>query len=391
MEKYSLTRKVEQLYKEDCVKKMHNREVTLKFLEAKINEILFKQQTSEDMYSKINKNTTLKALIDKMQSMKEKNLLHPMDEGFRKGYECIILQESDVLLSTIDCTTFPAVRFFLKGGSAAYCIVDKAAQCNELQLLQCLQHEKIEKLILFGDPQQHKPTTISRCAAQFGFGRSIFERFFLHFKKKFHKIPCPTFKKQYRMHSQICHFPSKYFYNQELSTAEGTDERYAHFPLKPYVVLDILDPGIIPDDTGSSLIMYICSLLVLACPTATVGVILAGEGQKNGLSLPSDPEYSTVEINTLEEFQSKEKDIVLIPCIPQSSMLEEESIVSCGEMLNVALTRAKQCLIICGQISNLQYPHWRALKDDASARNCYLCVASVTHIPLLFANYIKKA
>lgn len=389
LKEYSLTKQVEKVYKEDCVKKMHSRESSLKLLEEKINNILFKQQTSQDMYTKVNKSTTLKALVDKMQNLRGKNLLQHMNEGIRRGYECIILRESDVMLSILDCSMLPAVKTFLKSESAAYCIVDKAAQCSELQLLQCL-HEKIEKLILFGDPQQQKPCAISKCSAKYGFGRSIFERFFDHFKKKFHKIPCPAFKKQYRMHSEICRFPSKYFYNQELSTAEGTDERYANFPLKPYTVIDVLD-GPIPEETESSLIMYICSELVQSCPTATIGVILAGEEQKYGITLPSDPEYASVEIDTLEKFQGKEKDIILIPCIPQFSLLDKKSIISCGEMLNVALTRAKQCLIICGPVaSNMQYPHWKALREDALARYCYLCVTSVKHIPLLFTNYIKK-
>ncbi|KAG8200350.1 hypothetical protein JTE90_028532 [Oedothorax gibbosus] len=387
---YSLTRKVENLYRDDCAKKMHAREHALKVLERKINDILFKQESRQDMYSKINKSTTLKALIDQMNATKSKNLLHHMDDGCRKGYECLILQESDVLFTVLECTMLPAIRTFLKTNSTVYCIVDEAAQCNELQLLHCL-HEKIKKLILFGDVQLQKPAVLSKYAAQCGFDRSIFERFSLHYRKKFKKTVCPVFKQQYRMHSEICQFPSKYFYNQELSTERGVDERYSNFPLKPYIVLDVLDSGPVPTDTESSLIMYICSVLVQTCPAATIGVIVSAEENKPSISLPWDPEYRLVELNNLEGFHGKEKDIILIPCIRKPTTLHDESFIADGKMLNTAITRAKQCLIICGQIaSKVEYSHWRNLMDDAVSRNCYLCVASLAHLPMVFANYIKK-
>ncbi|GFT64922.1 hypothetical protein TNCV_274621 [Trichonephila clavipes] len=60
--------------------------------------------------------------------------------------------------------------------SFSCCIIDDAAQCIEMEILQLLALD-INKLILVGDPLQLPADIFSKTAASLGCGRSLFERF----------------------------------------------------------------------------------------------------------------------------------------------------------------------------------------------------------------------
>ena len=103
-----------------------------------------------------------------------------------------------------------------------------------------LNFNSISKLILFGDPMQLPATTISTIATRHGFGRSLFERFYKYLQARSSLNQFSIMLNiQYRMHSEICAFPSRRFYNNRLGTHSKNDQRL--FPLLPYKVFDIKD------------------------------------------------------------------------------------------------------------------------------------------------------
>lgn len=52
----------------------------------------------------------------------------------------------------------------------------------------------------------------------------------------------------------------------------------------------------------------------------------------------------TIEINTVDSFQGQERDIILMSCVRSHGI----GFLSDPQRLCVALTRAKYCLILCG-------------------------------------------
>jgi senataxin len=116
-------------------------------------------------------------------------------------------------------------------------IIDEAAQAVELSTLIPLQHG-CTRVILVGDPQQLPATVISRVAERFSFKQSLFQRL------QAANHPVSLLSEQYRMAPAILQFPSKYFYQDRLTTSNSVLERpMAPGPgqpgLPPYLFLDI--------------------------------------------------------------------------------------------------------------------------------------------------------
>ena len=76
----------------------------------------------------------------------------------------------------------------------------------------CLQ------VFLVGDPIQLPATVISKRAVSFGYDGSLFKRL------QTAGYPVQVLDTQYRMHPDICRFPSNQFYAGGVKTGEGVEE-----------------------------------------------------------------------------------------------------------------------------------------------------------------------
>lgn len=73
-----------------------------------------------------------------------------------------------------------------------------------------------------------------------------------------------------------------------------------------------------------------------------------------------------ITVNTIDSYQGQEKDIVII----STTRTKGVGFMASSQRLNVAITRAKRCLIICGNFVSLQTTHiWSSLIKDATERN----------------------
>ncbi|MCO5611008.1 hypothetical protein L7F22_065256 [Adiantum nelumboides] len=121
-------------------------------------------------------------------------------------------------------------------------VIDEAAQALEPATLIPLQLLKMShaKCIMVGDPKQLPATVISQMASRYSFECSLFERL----QKGGH--PVSLLNVQYRMHPDICEFPSAFFYESQLEDARTlVEKRKAVFHENkysgPYVVFDVVD------------------------------------------------------------------------------------------------------------------------------------------------------
>ncbi|XP_015906797.1 uncharacterized protein [Parasteatoda tepidariorum] len=307
----------------------------------------------------------LKDLTDQLTETKTQ--LRQMTE-FAKNWKLKVLEESDVIISTvIDFreynTNIPSNPFFQ---TTACCIVDDACQCSEPELLHCLTCG-VGNLVLVGDSKQYV-TGVSRTSLTSRSHQSLFDRLYAVYTELPHS-PMLILKEQHRMHSEICRFPSYYFYKNKLKSHSEVDEKLRLFPLKPYVVMDITPNG----DVKKKVLFEMARFLTETAPGATIGVITRETDvaiHREALS-----RYDDVEVDSVQGFQGREKDVIIVSVTNNSHL---DDFVTNEDSLCTSLTRSRKTLIIYGHISSLKnVKHWNSLLKNAKIRGVYVSVASL--------------
>ncbi|KAK7490445.1 hypothetical protein BaRGS_00018231, partial [Batillaria attramentaria] len=134
-------------------------------------------------------------------------------------------------------------------GSVFQVIIDECAMSPEPHSLVPIIATKARQVVLIGDHKQLRPIITCQAAADLGLDQSLFERLY-------EQYPANTvfLDTQYRMHPQICEFPSQQFYNGKLQTkfSYGTNtdlpEPLPFWPCHP--VTDEEVPHILVDVRG---------------------------------------------------------------------------------------------------------------------------------------------
>jgi len=319
--------------------------------------------------------------LDTCKASEDLSLKREVSDASKRNMRYELIKNADVILTTLNSCQRHPLDVMFKGDRSDlsfHCvIVDEASQCCEPELLMPLCY-KISKMILIGDPMQLPATVISRHAQEFDFGRSLFERFFIHFGEYSSMSPIAMLTEQYRMHPDICQFPSKQFYDNRLVSARRLVDDY---PLKPYIMFDLMH-GMERKSSRSSLeneieAEFVRNLLVAVLTKAPekskIGIITPYKGQKHlitsKINTLKTERNITVDVNTCDGFQGQEKDIIILSCVRASSS-GSIGFLKSFQRVNVALTRAKHSLIICIRAKSLTDDKtWKALVDDATSRN----------------------
>lgn len=79
--------------------------------------------------------------------------------------------------------------------------------------------------------------------------------------------------------------------------------------------------------------------------------------------------YSDVEINTVDAFQGREKDIIIVSCVRSNSLDSEKASLGFlidDRRMNVAITRARHLLVVIGNSATLKkHPAWKSFIEQA--------------------------
>ncbi|CRG98005.1 erythrocyte membrane-associated antigen, putative [Plasmodium gallinaceum] len=245
-------------------------------------------------------------------------------------------------------------------------IIDECAQSIEPSNLIPLGHY-CNNLVLIGDHKQLPPTIISPDAIKLGLDKSLLERFVMA------KIsPVHLLTTQRRMHLSICVFPNFHFYDNKLKTANVTEENR---PIikgflwpNPKCRLAFIDVSIgksgskFENAYGTSkfnlyeiepLISVLKSIINEGCVSVDeIGILTAYDAQKMKLkkavqeAFPYEASHR-IEIDSIDGFQGKEKDLILFSAV-RSNANNELGFLRDARRLNVMLTRAKRGVIIFG-------------------------------------------
>uniref|UniRef100_A0A8C4PYF6 Senataxin n=1 Tax=Eptatretus burgeri TaxID=7764 RepID=A0A8C4PYF6_EPTBU len=311
--------------------------------------------------------------------MKRESIQRDLKEHQRKHQEVqrSVISQAHIVFSTLNSSCCVQLKDAVRFSGFSCIIVDEASQSTEMDSLVPLLYN-CPKMVLVGDPKQLQPTVLSQRAKDLGYGRSLLERLLLCMKDKL-KTPPLFLNIQYRMHPDICSFPSAYFYENLLLTDRMLGKMKSQFALTPYSVFDVEDGQEQQDSFHSFLNEAEAQLAVYAAECSlqsgvrSMAVITPYNGQRSYISHLlqkkfSQEDFAKVSVNTVDGFQGCEKDVVLLSCVRGCGkgatgvigFLEDK------HRLNVALTRAKLCFIIVGhfgenrtEISPLEGPYHR--------------------------------
>lgn len=379
----------DELHKEDETKQMSDSEleITLKKLYEE------KKQLFKDLSAA------------QVQEKKTSEEIRAMKHKLRK----LILKDAEIVVTTLSgcggdlyvvCSeSMSNYKFACPSEHTLFdaVVIDEAAQALEPATLIPLQLLKSNgtKCIMVGDPKQLPATVLSNVASKFLYECSMFERL----QRAGHPVTMLT--KQYRMHPEICRFPSLHFYDSKLMNGEKMSNKSASFHeievLGPYLFYDIMDgQELRGKNSGASslynereaeaaveLLRFFKRRYSSEFVGGRIGIITPYKCQLSLLRSRFSSAFGSsvvadMEFNTVDGFQGREVDILILSTVraadSNSSMngLSSSSIgfVADVRRMNVALTRAKLSLWILGNARTLQTNwNWAALVKDAKERN----------------------
>jgi predicted DNA helicase len=254
-------------------------------------------------------------------------------------------------------------------------VIDEAAQSTEASVWQAIG--RAERLVLAGDHCQLPATVLSDQAAAEGMRRSLMQRLF-------EREGTAIFRRltvQYRMHEAIMRFSSDQFYEgsliadasvraHRLCDLEGVDTT----PLTdcPLHLIDTAgaeyDEQIEPDGESKLnpreaelVIKLTCQLIDSGVDPNEIAIIAPYAAQARFLRDRLD--IDGLEIDTVDGFQGREKEVVIVTLVRSNSQ-GEIGFLSDTRRTNVALTRARRKLIVIGDSATLGgHPFYAAMFD----------------------------
>ncbi|XP_045836963.1 helicase with zinc finger domain 2 [Meles meles] len=119
------------------------------------------------------------------------------------------LEQHRVVLCTCSCAASAGLRRL----AVRQVLIDEAGMATEPEtLIPLVAFSGLEKVVLLGDHKQLRPVVRSEQLQNLGLDRSLFERY---------HADAYLLDTQYRMHADICAFPSTEFYKKKLKTWPG--------------------------------------------------------------------------------------------------------------------------------------------------------------------------
>jgi regulator of nonsense transcripts 1 len=301
----------------------------------------------------------IKGMSDK-EKRKWKMLKHKIENQ--------ILNEADVVCCTCSGAGDPRV----KRQKFLSCLIDECGQGTEADTIIPISLT-YGRVILVGDHKQLGPVVKSDKARIAGMEVSMFERLIRI------KVPLFTLDTQYRMHPAISHFPNMAFYDGKLmdgvsmSTARVIDFPW---PKKEFPLMFLACDGkesrratsYINFEEAKIVSSIVTALMKNGFPGSEIGIITAYDAQKTHLISKKIP--VAVEINSVDAFQGREKEIIIMNTVRS----EKVGFLKDERRMNVSLTRAKSGLIIIGNPWCLkQNKLWRKFLNHLENEGVLVC------------------
>ncbi|KAK6462324.1 P-loop containing nucleoside triphosphate hydrolase protein [Scheffersomyces coipomensis] len=296
-------------------------------------------------------------------------------------------------------------------------IIDEVSQSLEPQCwIPIINHIGFKRLVIAGDNLQLPPTLKSKDEIERLLGNLSINKVanleFTLFDRLVKKLEGNKFKKlldtQYRMNQLIMKFPSHELYQDKLKAFKAV-ENISLLDVKGVTETDETKPiciwydtqggdfpekssdedTIIGDSTGSKynemeslvVIQHVKKLLACGVSPNYIGIISPYSAQVSLLKKSFQKEqddsrfaYNEIEISTVDGFQGREKEIIIISLV-RSNDAREVGFLKDKRRLNVAMTRPKRQLCVVGDLElmsqcGIKYLHnWAQFVENAKDSN----------------------
>ena len=274
-----------------------------------------------------------------------------------KEIEQNIIRNSTVVFTTLSGSSSKEIDLIHR--EFDYVIIDEACQSVELSSLIPFKYNS-RVVILVGDPCQLPATTFSQISNRNNYSRSLFERL-MHGGCRVKMLEI-----QYRMIQEICSFPSHYYYKNRLATHKSitTDLIPNWISIPGILMINLLSSRESKNDAETSLsntpeCEFIGKIFAhyksLHGTNLNIGIITPYKKQVRIIKEYMQKFYpdkwkKDVEINTIDGFQGREKDLIIFSAVRSGNSI---GFLSDVRRVNVAITRARFGLWIVGSRSCL--------------------------------------
>ncbi|WCJ33922.1 DNA-binding protein putative [Euphorbia peplus] len=269
-----------------------------------------------------------------------------------------VIKNANVVLTTLT----GALSHKLDHISFDLVIIDEAAQALEVACWIALL--KGSRCILAGDHLQLPPTIQSVEAEKKGLGRTLFERL----ADLYGDEVTSMLTVQYRMHELIMNWSSKELYNSKVK-AHASVAAHMLFDLEGVKKSSVTESTLLLIDTAgcdmeekkdeedSTLnegeaevaVAHAKRLVESGVQASDIGLITPYAAQVVLLRMlrSNEDKLKDVEISTVDGFQGREKEAIIISMV-RSNSKKEVGFLSDHRRMNVAVTRARRhCCVVC--------------------------------------------
>jgi predicted DNA helicase len=292
----------------------------------------------------------------------------------------------------ICCTPVVSANRMMRDRQFTTVFIDEAAQA--LEPMCWIPISRSNRVIFAGDHFQLPPTVKSKKAEAEGLKETLFEQ---AMQIKDISVMLNT---QYRMHEHIMNFSNQQFYGENLladTSVKSTllsNQAEDFYLNKALSFIDtagcgfkeIINPeslSIANPEEAVLLLKHLRLLLaqytekVKATKDITVGIISPYKEQVQYLTqlIAADEELENapakIVVKTVDGFQGQERDIIYISLV-RSNDTKEIGFLNDIRRMNVALTRARERLVVIGDSATLaNHPFYNAFIDYAESVNAY--------------------
>ncbi len=270
-----------------------------------------------------------------------------------------IINEAEVI-----CATCSFDFSILEDQSFDLLVIDEACQSVEPACWVPLRFA--DRIVLAGDHCQLPPTILSLPAAREGFDVSLMQRLV----EQYGDSVTRQLMVQHRMHEQIMQFSSQYFYSGTL-VADSSVRSHRLTDLPTVAAEELDDTPVVYIDTagagweeqqepdglsrlnpheGRLVLDQVTALCNAGVSPRDIAVIAPYAAQVRWLR--HHAEHEMLEVDTVDGFQGREKEAVII-CTVRSNNRGEVGFLADARRMNVALTRARRKLIVIGDSDTL--------------------------------------
>lgn len=309
--------------------------------------------------------------LEKLKKVKDVALTLSAFKDDSDTIERKLIAQSKVVCATLSVTGRRSICELPSEVLPSILVVDEAGQSVEAETLIAFQHNPI-KVVLAGDTKQLPATTMSQLAKEKNYDRSMMGRL------EQNKQPALMLETQYRMDPEICHWPSRQYYDGRLQTHSSIVPNVDSGVTQAKAFYDIASGK--ESSSGNSMskqnekeanyVLQLIRKIREKDTTSSIGVISFYGAQVEAIQkMLKQGEtrvlQENVTVSTVDGFQGGERDIILVSCVraknlPSASTSAASSsrntigFLNDERRLNVAITRAKRTLIVLGHARTLE-------------------------------------